>query len=174
MNAPKIPCSQGFTLIELLIAIGIMAITLGIGLPSVQSAITRTRLTSTANDMVVALQGARSESIKQVRFAGVSIAVDGLSWYSFLDSSTIGAAPLGSLLQTYTAASGVTLTVTSLGATDETPTYRPDGRLGSNTVITMELSASGGSEQRRVYIEPSGRVGVCVLPAPDPSSPCPH
>ncbi|MCX7086925.1 MAG: GspH/FimT family pseudopilin, partial [Methylococcales bacterium] len=149
-----------------------------IGLPSVQSAIASSRLTSSANDIVVALQGARSQSIRTVKFAGVSIDTSTTppTWYSFLDSSTIGAAPLGSLIQNFTAASGVTLVVTSTNAdaSDDTPTYRPDGRLGSVTAITMELSTSGSSEQRRVYIEPSGRVGVCVLPAPNPATPCPH
>lgn len=57
--------NKGFTLIELMITVAIMSIMLTIGLPSFQSIIASSRLTSSANAMVSALQLARSEALKQ-------------------------------------------------------------------------------------------------------------
>ena len=60
MNAVK-----GFTLTELLMALVIISVTLAIGLPNFQSLIISSRLTSSANVMVSALQLARFEALKQ-------------------------------------------------------------------------------------------------------------
>jgi type IV fimbrial biogenesis protein FimT len=60
MNANK-----GFTLIELLIVVAIISMTMAIGLPSFQSIIASSRLTSAANAMVSALQLARTEALRQ-------------------------------------------------------------------------------------------------------------
>jgi prepilin-type N-terminal cleavage/methylation domain-containing protein len=57
--------STGFTLIELLITMAIVSILMSVGLPSFQSIITDTRLTSTANAMLSAYQLAKFEAIKQ-------------------------------------------------------------------------------------------------------------
>lgn len=57
--------NKGFTLIELMITVAIMSIMLTIGLPSFQSIIASSRLTSSANAMVSALQLARAEALKQ-------------------------------------------------------------------------------------------------------------
>ena len=50
----------GFTLIELLIAIAILAVLLGVGVPSFQETIRTNRVASITNDVVAALQFARS------------------------------------------------------------------------------------------------------------------
>ena len=163
MNANTIRHSrQGFTLIELLVVVAIIAITLGIGLPSFQSMIASNRLTASANDMVVALQIARSESIKQVKFAGVSIhtnntgAAAANKWITFLNSSTLGSgATEGKLIQSYAAAKGVTV-----AATGNTPEYRPDGRLTAAAAITITFTTSGSTEQRVLTIQRSGQVSV--------------
>ena len=60
MNAVK-----GFTLTELLMVLIIISVTLAIGLPNFQSLIISSRLTSSANAMVSALQLARFEALKQ-------------------------------------------------------------------------------------------------------------
>ena len=56
---------KGFTLTELLMALVIISVTLAIGLPNFQSLIISSRLTSSANAMVSALQLARFEALKQ-------------------------------------------------------------------------------------------------------------
>ena len=160
MNSNTIRHSQGFTLIELLVVVAIIAITLGIGLPSFQSVIASNRLTASANDMVIALQIARSQAIKQVKFAGVSIHTNDAGttaankWIAFLNSSTLGAgATDGKLIQSYAAANGVTVT-----SSDDTPKYRPDGRLEQAVTadIIITFTTTGSTEQRTLTIKPSG------------------
>lgn len=56
---------QGFTLIELMVTISIAAILLGVAIPSFTSTITSNRLTTNANELVTALNLARSEAIKR-------------------------------------------------------------------------------------------------------------
>ncbi|WP_394754827.1 GspH/FimT family pseudopilin [Crenothrix sp.] len=155
MNTTKIRCNQGFTLIELISVVAIMAITLGFGLPSFRSTMAENRLTASVNDMVIALQLARSTSIKQVIYAGVSIdsVADGSDeWYVFRNVSGVPA----NVMQRYSTASGVKVT-----ATDETPRYRSDGRLTSAAPITISFTLADGSPARRTLtIAPSGRVSV--------------
>ncbi|CAG1020656.1 hypothetical protein MTYM_00426 [Methylococcales bacterium] len=55
----------GFSLIELIITMTIGVILLGSAMPSLTSGIVSNRLTSNANDLVVALNFARSEAIKR-------------------------------------------------------------------------------------------------------------
>lgn len=56
---------SGFTLVELMVTISILAILLGIGVPSFRATIEGNRITTVANDMVAALQFARSEAVKR-------------------------------------------------------------------------------------------------------------
>lgn len=56
---------SGFTLIELLVTIAILAILLGIGVPSFRSMVESNRIRTVSNDLVSALQLARSEAVKR-------------------------------------------------------------------------------------------------------------
>lgn len=157
-KTPAIAAVKGFTLAELMVAVAIMGITVAIGLPSLQSTIASNRLSTAANDMVLALNVARSEAIKQVVYAGVDIQIEAdgssKSWNTFADITT-------NVIQKFYAPTGIIITVTSSGATDETPRYRADGRLDSLTPITMEFSVTNGSTEKRLLtIKPSGRVTV--------------
>jgi type IV fimbrial biogenesis protein FimT len=145
---------NGFTLIELLVVLAIMAITLMVAIPSIRTTLINSRLTASANDMIVALQIARSESIKRMTSAGVSgtsstgATTNINQWVAFYNPGT-------TLIQSYTAARGITVT-----SNDYAPTYRPDGRLSSLSNITMTFAAAGVTETRILKIQSSGR--VCV------------
>lgn len=56
---------SGFTIIELMVAITVLAVLLGIGVPSFQATIQGNRISTTTNDLVAALQYARSEAIRR-------------------------------------------------------------------------------------------------------------
>lgn len=55
---------SGFTLIELVVALAVFGLLIGIGLPSFQSAIANSRISTQNNDAIGALFIARSEAVK--------------------------------------------------------------------------------------------------------------
>lgn len=59
------PRMSGFTLVELMITIGVASILLAIAVPSFNQLIVTNRLTTQANEVVAALNFARSEAIKR-------------------------------------------------------------------------------------------------------------
>lgn len=56
---------QGFSAIELMVAIAVLAIVVGIGIPSFQSMLDRSRLAAAADDLAGALRYARSEALQR-------------------------------------------------------------------------------------------------------------
>lgn len=70
---------RGFTLVELMITIAIMVVVLTVAIPSFLSTIQNNRITTLTNDLVGALNLARSEAIKR----GVSVSVCAASDQNF-------------------------------------------------------------------------------------------
>lgn len=71
LQRPQRSDSRGFTLMELLIAMAMVAILIGVALPSFRESMVRTTVTQTGNDLVADLNLARAESVKR----GLSTAV---------------------------------------------------------------------------------------------------
>ena len=67
----------GFTLIELLIGIAVLAVLLGIGVPSFQELIRTNRVAAITNDLLAAMQFARSEAVRRGDLVTVCSSDDG-------------------------------------------------------------------------------------------------
>ncbi|MBU6955321.1 GspH/FimT family pseudopilin [Hahella sp. HN01] len=71
---------KGFTLIELMVVLTILAIALAFGLPSMGYIIDSNRLTSSTNELVGALNFARSEAVKRGRTIRIAASSGGTGW----------------------------------------------------------------------------------------------
>ena len=75
-NSPEV--STGYTLLELMVTVTIAGILMGVAVPSFTSIISSNRLTTYANELVTALNFARSEAIK--RGQDVVVRKTGTNW----------------------------------------------------------------------------------------------
>lgn len=71
------PRARGFTLLELVVTVAVLAIALGIAVPSFQGITNRNRLTSVANELVAAVQLARMEALRRNERVVVCPTTDG-------------------------------------------------------------------------------------------------
>ena len=102
--------TQGFTLIELMIVLAIIAIIAAVAVPNYQSSMAAGRKTSAANNLLGALQFARSEAVIRRKEVKVCASADG-STCSGTDWSTGGATLDGvTVLRSIPPATGVTIT----------------------------------------------------------------
>lgn len=157
-NTVTIKINKGFTLIELMITVAIMSIMLTVGLPSFQSIIASSRLTSSANAMVSALQLARFEALKQHKT--VTIRKKGTNWQDgwdvFVDRNENGNIDSGEALVSYDKLSSA-VTVTGNGASySNYVSYDASGRI--NTVGNFLFKTQ--SECRKVVVAATGRIRV--------------
>lgn len=71
------PRPAGFTLVELMVTVAIVAILAAIALPSFSTSIRNSRLASTTNEFIAAINLARSEAVKSNRTGQVCASSDG-------------------------------------------------------------------------------------------------
>lgn len=162
MNNKKIKPTLGFTLIELLIVIAIVGITLGIAVPSFQSLIASNRLTTSANNLVSALQLAKSEAIKSNYLIIVSKNTTWTNgWVVFADKDQSGDQATDGTEPTISAFDALStgFTVTPTTGYANKVTYRPDGRSTTNGSFNF-CSPTNTADFRRVVVAATGRVRV--------------
>lgn len=153
--------TKGFTLFELIVTIAVAAIIVTIGVPGFQNIVANNRAVTHTNDLVTALNLARSEATRR----GTDILVcrstdgqtcdDGTDWSTGWVVRTAG----GDLLRSWPKRSGGNGIITA-DATSSTR-FRARGSLGSGaSVFDVQLPDCTGEKRRRVTINAAGRIAV--------------
>ncbi|QDI03104.1 prepilin-type N-terminal cleavage/methylation domain-containing protein [Xanthomonas cerealis pv. cerealis] len=170
---------RGFTLVELMVTVAVLAIIMALAFPSFTMLIRSNRLTSTANELVAALQVSRSEAVRLnggvslCRSDNGSTCASGGDW-----THVLTVARDGTVLRTTTLRTGLSVSSSALDALGDKLTFNADGiardsngtPLNSDAVLVVcmpvtspsdnvrSVSMSGGS---RVSIARSSNGGQC-------------
>ena len=156
---------SGFTLLELMITLAVAAVLAGIAIPSFKSSISSNRLTTNTNELVTALNLARSEAIKR----GKRVVVrrtntdwkDG--WRVFIDENnndaynTTGSNP-DTELRVY---SGFSSAFTLTGNTNfvDFVRYMPSGQSNADGIFVI-CDSGAISGAKMIIVNPVGRVQI--------------
>lgn len=161
--------NRGFTLVELMVTLAILAIMLAIAAPSFHDAIRNNRTQATANDLLTALQYARSEAIKRgekidvCRRNGNSCA-NATNWSAGWLVKISGAS--GEVLRVWQALDGQS----RVTGPNETMTYRPNGLLlkslnAPDIQFVIDTPNCSGKPLYRISLSATGRAtsikGTC-------------
>lgn len=158
---------RGFTLIELMLGITVLAILLGIGVPSFNEMIRNNRLVEQSNELIAVLHYARSESLTRgIRVsacpANGNVCSGGTDWNTGIlvftdDTGTTGVldAPNDVLLQQ-------TAPSTNGFVTDGGPAAISFLPSGAEVAAQIEIykSLCTGPNKRRISVALTGRVGM--------------
>jgi len=145
----------GFTLIELLMTLVVAGIVVAFAVPAFTDTIRNNRLTTQTNELITALNVARSEAIKRRSNVTVCVSSDQATctaggwqagWIVRNDSTN-------EVLRIFGPLNGST-TVT---AADTSFQYTSRGLLSSNAASTLSVCAAAGKPGRQIDITPTGR-----------------
>jgi type IV fimbrial biogenesis protein FimT len=147
--------NRGFTLIELMITLAVMAILLSWAVPSFQEIIRQNRLTTDTNDLVTALNLARSEAIKRGRT--VTVTPSGGDWGAGWTIATTDSDGNAITLRVGDGVSG-SMSMTGGAATFsfDASGFRNDG----NGASQINVCDSDSSKGRQISISVIGRPSV--------------
>lgn len=147
---------NGFTLVELMIGLAIVAIVLSIGVPSFGDLIRNNRMTTQVNELVGALNLARSEAVKRGQSINVTAASGGSNWKA---GWTVETTAGGTDIRVYASQDGEHTLIADGG--QSTFTYDSQGFLSTacaaNCTVTL---CESGETGRRLSVAPSGHMSV--------------
>lgn len=139
---------------ELLVTVAVLAITLGIAIPSFQELVTRNRLSATTNELVSALALARSEAVKRATPVSVVSADWSAGWEVSVDAD-------GTVLRVYQANEEGGAEVTADTNFSGYVRYLPSGASeGSDGTGSGSFEICKSSHARTVSINNAGRVST--------------
>ncbi len=163
---------RGFTLIELLVTMSVAAILIAIAVPNFQMFVMNNRMASQANDLITALNMARSEAVKRAANVTVCASSNGTGCTGTWEQGWIVRDAAGTPIRVQQALGGAS---TLSGGTDvaSTITFASSGRTtipSSATVATTTLTLCPPSpasvQGRAIQIERTGRSRVAAVACP--------
>lgn len=157
----------GFTLVELMITLALVAILATVGVPSFMNLVANNRLTVQTNELVSALNLARSESIK--RNARVTLCHSNTGagcggswndgWIVFVDTGAAASVDgTDEILRVWSGTSTTTTLTSNPGAVNAVQFQG----IGLTTTVTFTLTDSHctGDQRRFVNVNASGRIST--------------
>jgi len=145
---------RGFTLIEVMMVVAVLGIMLALAVPSFTAMGNRNKLSSSANDLIIALLSARSEAVK--RECEVQLSRDGSwggGWRARIRNTISGCPNNLEILRHETASSN--MTITPNGNINNSITYTPDGR--TTIAIAGSFGMTLGNQAKAVCVTINGR-----------------
>jgi len=158
--------SLGFTLVELMVALTILGVLTAIATPTFKEYTRNTRVTTTQNNLVTALNLARSESLRRSRPVSVCASSDGLTcttqdkwvsgWVAFTAAQPAGGGDFNSgddqLLQKWDAPGGDVL------VTGDQPSveFQPSGMATATILLTVKSPSCKGDGKRSLQVTETG------------------
>jgi type IV fimbrial biogenesis protein FimT len=154
--------ARGFTVIELMVTIIVLAILLVVGIPSFRNATLSTRLTALSNDLVGAVQLARSEAIKRNQVVRLCVSADGSTCATAggWDQGWIVLSDDGVLQQHEALPTGYA--ILEAGGL-RTLSFRPTGFGATQAQLKVCRSSPLGEQERLVRVGPTGGTTVSRL-----------
>nr|WP_298108207.1 GspH/FimT family pseudopilin [uncultured Pseudomonas sp.] len=145
---------KGFTLIELMVALAVLAILLGIAVPSFGSMIRDSRASTLASELQGALQLARSEAVKRRqsvvvcrRKPGESSCQNGADWTTGWLIQQSG----GDVIKVWDSAQGLAVSGPNAGVT-----FRSNGMAGAASNFAVTPSGCSGKQKRAIAVSVTG------------------
>jgi type IV fimbrial biogenesis protein FimT len=168
------PIPRGFTLVELMVTIIVLAILLGIAVPSFRDASLSSRLAAYSNDLVASAHLARSEAIKRNAPVTLCASEDGATCAADDTDWIVGWIVItddGALLQRQEALPPEFRFIEDDG---ESEIVFPATVVGVNPVrFTVCRAEPEGSQERFVTVTVSGAASVAPLAPPEDDGDCP-
>ena len=165
--------TRGFTLIELLVTLAVAAILLTIAVPNFQSFIINSRMTTQANDLITAMNMARSEAVKRAadvtvcKSAGSSCTTSG-NWAQgwIIKDAGVTVLRVQQPLSGKSTLTGGTDVVNAITFTSNGRTKIPVAATEATTTLTLCPPSPATVKGRAIQIERTGRTRVSSVTCP--------
>ena len=163
---------RGFTLIELLVTMAVAAILLTIAVPNFQMFVMNNRMASQANDLITALNMARSEAVKRAANVTVCASSNGTgctgTWAQGWIVSDAAGTPIRvqQALGGASTLSGGTNVASTITFTSNGRTTIPTAATAASTTLTLCPPSPASIHGRAIQIERTGRSRVAAVACP--------
>jgi len=157
--------SAGFTMIELMIGLLIIAILIGLAAPTFREFTRNNQVTATNNDLVTALNLARSEALRRGTAVTVCSSTDGLKcgvagdwaagWIVFQDEAANGVIPSDDKVVQKWGGAGAGIQVATASPYVQ---YQPTGTVTNSAAISVSFASCKGQSLRQIQISAGGSI----------------
>jgi type IV fimbrial biogenesis protein FimT len=157
---------NGFSLIELMVVLAVISILMSIGVPSFRTLMADNQITNSSNELLYALQIARTEAVKRNSMVSLCPSSDQstctgngswhVGWIIFIDTNNNGARENAEEIIRVQNALDTTVTLAGPNAIQ----YATGGYLSPAAMTTIQASATGSTNNKWVCLTAIGKAKV--------------